>query len=189
MPSESHTRNWAVSIGFDWTHISMASPCGWCTCSVHFQMRKLRRNWSKTTSFGGHTLSCSKPSVLISTYSTWDKFSSGIHLNEIRNCYVLGEEFLPSNPDRQTTFGDFSSFISTVCLLGLAAVPCVVPDSHRVSSVHVFSPFAPGTFAETLINSLSMFELGPESCLLPLPALIIREMRHHCTYAFVLHSS
>lgn len=55
--------------------------------------------------------------------------------------------------------------------------------------MHVFSPFALGTFAETLINSLSMFELGPESCLLPLPALIIREMRLHCTYAFVLHSS
>lgn len=151
-------------------------------------MRRLKKNLSKATRFEEHKLSCSKPSVLKSTYSTWVFKLHSFKWNQELFCVVNKVSTIRS---RQTIFGDFSSSISSVCLLGLAATPWVssLPHTEAHLSVHIFSLFPPGTFAETLINSLSFFEVGPESCLLPLSAPRIHEMRDLCTYVCVIHSS
>lgn len=91
------TGQWALAL-FSLTEVSpVASPCSWCSW-----WEKVKKNLPKAMSFEGRRLKTvsSKPSVLKPTYSAWGKFSSFTHLKEIKNCYILGTEFIPLDPDR-----------------------------------------------------------------------------------------
>lgn len=153
-------------------------------------MRNLKRNLFKATRgfLEGYKRSCSKPSVLKTRYSTWDKFSSSIHLNEIRNCYALGTEFLPSDAERRELKVLAPSLARRVCWAGYGPLH-VIPASHWGSSGSArISSFSSWNFCWDS-EQLSFFEVGPESRLLPLsaPEFVRWDIFVHVSVCFIVH--